>query len=170
MNFFENILGAPAARRYSPFLIPYAEAQEAGTTFRGCLPGAPQDFAGIGRTERKEQASCLRSQEFYRRAAGAPFLKLYVSVPLREVISKVFSTQFSVFKELTRKVLRGAQVLVKNSLLCVSAPLREIKKQRTILQSFRITYNVLRNTLHDYLPQVPNPQNLVPNEQTEFAS
>ena len=58
MNFFENILGAP------------------------------QDFAGNSRSERKEQASCLLSQDFYRRATGAPFLKLCASVPLREVFKK----------------------------------------------------------------------------------
>ena len=130
MNFFENILGAP------------------------------QDFAGNSRSERKEQASCLRSQDFYRRAAGAPFLKLCASVPLREIILKVFSTQFLVFKDFTRIGMRGSQDLerIKNSLLCVSVPLREVFKKPQI----KICDN-LRNLRINLF-------SLVPNEQTEFAS
>lgn len=98
---------------------------------------------------------------------------LCVSASLRDKIFKVFSIQ-RVMPRIgsALPVLLYSQVLrrIKNNILCVSAPLREIKKPRIMPQSFRFTCNVLRNTLHDFLPLIPSPQNLVPLSKTEFVS
>ena len=70
MNIFENILGAPAARRSKAFLFLFSHADEQegvpsrGSAFPGSFPGAPQDFAGNSRAVGKEQASRLRSYSY----------------------------------------------------------------------------------------------------------
>lgn len=98
MNLFRNILGAPAARRYRAFLFMFPHAEPQSRRGREELSiqnlvnvlGAPHSDAGNSRSVRKEQASCLRSQGLYRRAAGAPKESslLCASVPLREVLKK----------------------------------------------------------------------------------